>query len=144
MEIIIFIVIILASLAYITQPYFQKQPAVPKTKKAQSKRRIDLQAQRDTVLASIKDLEFDREMGKVSEEDYLQMNDQFRREAVSILQQIDQSNGRPGAHKKRKRDRHIVRQQKNAKGGHSCMHCGAEIDQQDRFCSNCGGKAGKR
>ena len=138
MEAIIFLVILTVSLAYIAHPYFKKQNTSPKSKKASSNRLSNLHAQRDTVLASIKDLEFDREMGKVSDEDYAQMNAQFRREAVGILQQIDQSNGRTPSRQKLEAELRYLRNQKKSKGKMFCKHCGDPVATQDRFCSNCG------
>jgi rubrerythrin len=140
METIIFLFVLVASLAYIAHPYFKKQTVSPKSKKARSNRLSDLQAQRDTILASIKDLEFDREMGKVSDEDYAQMNTQFRRDAVGILQQIDQSNGKSSAKRALEAELKSLRNQKKSQGKFFCKHCGASVSAQDRFCSSCGEK----
>ena len=41
------------------------------------------------VLRSIKELEFDRAMGKVSESDFAEMDDRLRRRAIGLMRQID-------------------------------------------------------
>ena len=41
------------------------------------------------VLRSIKELEFDRAMGKVSESDFAEMDDRLRRRAIGLMRQLD-------------------------------------------------------
>jgi len=41
------------------------------------------------VLRSIKELEFDRAMGKVSELDFAEMDDRLRRRAIGLMRQLD-------------------------------------------------------
>ncbi len=45
--------------------------------------------QRDTVYAAMKELEFDLAMGNLSQEDYQQLQDRYKRKAVAILKRID-------------------------------------------------------
>lgn len=44
---------------------------------------------KDTVLRSIKELEFDYNMGKLTDSDYARMNERLRRQATGLLQQIE-------------------------------------------------------
>ena len=49
----------------------------------------ELIARRDAIYASLKDAEFDREMGKLSRDDYQVIRTRYMREAAHILRQID-------------------------------------------------------
>lgn len=45
--------------------------------------------QRDTVYAAMKELDFDLAMGNLSQEDFQQLQDRYKRKAVAILKRID-------------------------------------------------------
>jgi len=45
--------------------------------------------QRDSVYAAVKELEFDLAVGKLSREDFEQLNERYRKKAVAILKRID-------------------------------------------------------
>lgn len=66
-----------------------------------SRRRGELLDEKSAVLASIKDLSFEREVGKVSDADYERLNRQFRRRAKQILRELDRD---LGVHQERARE----------------------------------------
>lgn len=140
METFALLLIMVAVLAFVVVPYTRNSPDEVKKNGAKSARLADLLAQRDVVLSAIKDLEFDHEMGKISDEDYEQMNTQYRQEAVAVLQAIDHSNGRRPARKALEAELRLLRQEKKTPGASFCRACGAATGAQDRFCSNCGHK----
>lgn len=92
MDIVIWIGIAVAALIsvpailYVVWPLLQPGPALPLV---DDDRLADLLTRKDTLLRALKDLEFDREMGKVSEEDYTRFAARLRRQAIGIMQQID-------------------------------------------------------
>lgn len=51
--------------------------------------RADLLSEKDAVLRSLKDLEFEREVGKLSDEDFRRLEAEFRLRAKRILAQLD-------------------------------------------------------
>lgn len=53
-------------------------------------RLTELLLRKEQVLASIKELEFDYRVGKLSDEDYQQYDQRLRRQAIGIMQQIEQ------------------------------------------------------
>lgn len=63
----------------------QTAPDVP----IEDDRLTDLISRKDSVLVAIKDLEFDRQVGKLSEEDYERFNARLRQQAIGYLRQID-------------------------------------------------------
>ena len=54
-----------------------------------SRTRVALEREKNLLLRSIKELEFDRAMGKVAEGDYEEMVGRLRSRAVRLLQQLD-------------------------------------------------------
>lgn len=53
-------------------------------------RLAELLQRKEQVLASIKDLEFDYRVGKLSKADYQQYDQRLRRQAIGLMQQIEQ------------------------------------------------------
>lgn len=53
-------------------------------------RLAELLGRKDAVMMAIKDLEFDYRVGKLSDEDYQLYDQRLRRQAVGLLQQIEQ------------------------------------------------------
>lgn len=51
----------------------------------------DLRMRRETLYREIADLDFDRRLGKVSEQDYLVERDMYVTEAAVVLEQIDRA-----------------------------------------------------
>ena len=63
------------------ESFFGEEPSEPVLQR--------LLFQRDTVYAAMKELEFDLAMGNLSQEDYQQLQDRYKRKAVAILKRID-------------------------------------------------------
>ena len=55
--------------------------------------RASLEREKVLVLRAIKDLEFDRAMGKVAEKDFVEMSGRLRTRAVGLLRQLDRGTG---------------------------------------------------
>jgi hypothetical protein len=55
--------------------------------------RADLEREKALTLRSIKELEFDRAMGKLSQQDFDQMADRLRARAMGIMQQLEAGTG---------------------------------------------------
>ncbi len=51
--------------------------------------RMELLDEKEAVLKSLKDLEFEREVGKLSEEDFARLDAEFRRRAKRILRALE-------------------------------------------------------
>lgn len=124
------ILLAVATTFFIARPFF-------KTKQVElnfnSTNKVDeLVARKTELYSAIKDIEFDREMGKLSDDDYVGLRDSYKAEAAQVIQQIEQiKNG-----KKRKKN-------KGAKASSQekfCHECGDKIAADDKFCMNCGTK----
>lgn len=57
----------------------------------------ELQAEKETKYAEIRDAEMDRRTGKLSEDDWRAIDRDLRAEAVAILRRIDELGGESGA-----------------------------------------------
>jgi hypothetical protein len=59
------------------------------TESAATRHRADLVLEKDVVLRGLKDLEFEREVGKLSDEDFARVDAEFRARAKRILRALD-------------------------------------------------------
>jgi len=104
--------------------------------------RAALQREKALVLRSIKELEFDRAMGKVSDRDFEEMAGRLKARAIELIKRLDADGG---AYRELiERD---VRQRLDASGAAAtpvvaphCAACGTPNDVDARFCKSCGTK----
>jgi hypothetical protein len=95
--------------------------------------RIDqITLQKEATYATIKELEFDLNMGKLSEEDFEAMKKQYTLDALKYMDEIDQLQ----ASKQGKTN-------PPAMASVFCTQCGKEADPKDTFCANCGNELKK-
>lgn len=128
----ILISIILITLVYVFWPYLFQRIYIPDNEIPDAL--INLMESRDNMLSVIKDLEFDYDIGKLSIEDFTEMNAQYRNKAISIFREIE-------LHKKRKNNERREQQipeiwTKNEKN--ICVICNKPSKKGDRYCRNCG------
>ena len=84
---LIALVLSVGALAFVVWPLLKPGPAPVMV---EDDRLTELLGRKDAVLKAIKDLEFDYQVGKLSEEDYQLYDQRLRRQAVALLQQIEQ------------------------------------------------------
>jgi hypothetical protein len=100
--------------------------------------RLALEREKALVLRSIKELEFDRAMGKLSEADWREMSGRLRARAVGLMRQLD-----AGAGYREQIERDLDGRLKKARVpvvDHLCANCRTANDPDARFCKNCGQK----
>jgi hypothetical protein len=132
--------------------------------------RVAIEREKNLVLRSIKELEFDRAMGKVSESDYEEMVGRLRSRAVRLLEQLDESGSgyreiierelvkrlvKAGAVPPSDSDAEGVSSEEAATDARSkgqpiagddptasglCASCNTVNDEDARFCKSCGTK----
>jgi hypothetical protein len=115
--------------------------------------RAALDREKTLVLRSIKELEFDRAMGKVSEKDFLDMSGRLRARAARLMRQLDAGAGYRSEIEKEITKR-IGEAAPQAPGGSTeqdlpyaagtCAACGTSNDADARFCKHCGAAMGSR
>ncbi len=127
-----------------------------------SQRQI-LLAEKEAILAQIRDLDFDHDTGKMPDEIHQSQRTQLMNSAADILKQLEQMAGKtpqptaPTLNGAVDTDDDIeaaiarMRQTKKAKstpkprpvpanGGGFCPQCGSAFDAGDKFCVSCGHK----
>ena len=123
--------------------------------------RAALDREKAAVLRAIKELEFDRAMGKVSEADFQDMSGRLRARAVRLIKQLDTgtegyrelierelaarraaAEGRPAATAREVAASGVVeaaaRPQPQAAASSTCSGCGTLNDPDAQFCKQCG------
>lgn len=101
--------------------------------------RAALEREKALVLRSIKELEFDRAMGKVSPKDFDEMAGRLRARALSLMKQIDLGSAGYGA----AIERELATRVAGARSARSVVTtpvcaCGAANDRDAVFCKKCG------
>jgi hypothetical protein len=146
----------LAALAFVLWPLFS---AKAKPYHTENDELSELLVRKEGIMAAIKDLEFDHQVGKVSEEDYQRFDARLRRQAIIYMQQIEkiapQATGLEDA-----LEAEIARQRRIANGKDAvpakvettkvvgaaptlsssrfCTTCGEPLLPGHKFCANCG------
>jgi len=106
--------------------------------------RIALERDKALTLRAIKELEFDRAMGKVSDADFIELRDRLRQRALRLMRQLEGG----GAY------RQLIEQEVGARVGETaerpalpsapgrCTQCDTANDVDARFCKACGHRIG--
>jgi len=114
--------------------------------------RAALEREKTLALRAIKELEFDRAMGKVSEKDFAEMSARLRARAARLMRQLD-----AGVGYRDEIEREVAKRigavpqaaaepiaeaaevvAPSAKPAAFCTSCGAPRGPADRFCAQCG------
>ena len=101
-----------------------------------------LEADKALVLRTIKELEFDRAMGKVSDADFEEVNTRLRAKALAIMEQLDASAPAAGGSGSSGSSGSSGAGPKATRTADACATCGTVNDVDARFCKQCGGKLG--
>lgn len=100
--------------------------------------REDLEREKALVLRSIKELEFDRAMKKISEADYSAISTRLRARAMALMQELERAPvTQPAAPPVARTEAPRVQADR---AGAVCPACGTGNDADARFCKQCGGK----
>jgi uncharacterized membrane protein YccC len=106
--------------------------------------RAALEREKLFVLRSIKELEFDRAMGKLSESDFQEMSGRLRSRAARLMRQLDAGDGYRARVEqdliKRLGAAAEVAANITASATRFCAECGAARDVDAKFCKQCGAK----
>jgi hypothetical protein len=109
--------------------------------------RIAIEREKNMVLRSIKELEFDRAMGKLDEQDYEEISARLRSRAVRLIQQLDNTTSGYRELIERELAARLVRAGSSTKvepyeepSPEKCASCGTANDPDAKFCKSCGTK----
>lgn len=130
--------IILGTLFYIFQPFFTKDRVLLGIAPNEKGRNVNLKAEYSNILITLKELEFDHKLGKLSTEDFNELNTRYRHEAVTLMKRLEGKNkGNKTKQKHVTASKEQRAMQKKASTSF-CTYCGSQVGKGNRFCSNCG------
>jgi hypothetical protein len=103
--------------------------------------RAALEREKVLSLRAIKELEFDRAMGRLSDEDWHEMSTRLRARAAGLIRQLDAGGGY-----RDRIERDLTKRlgttagesAERAQSRKSCGQCAAANEPDARFCKNCG------
>lgn len=130
----VFVAVALAVLtfAFVTYPLLKRRARLVGS--AEDDKLRELSSKRDTTYSMLKELEFDLQSGILTEEDYQDLEVRYKRKAISILRDIDDSE--KGTEVEEEIEKQILELRRGK--GRFCPQCGARCQEGDCFCSRCG------
>ncbi len=148
MELVFIALVLVGVLAYIAAPLF----AATRARVAPAARANEsLLIERDAAYAALRDLDFDFQLGKLSERDYHALRERAKANAAQILQQLDAASMPDNGHATLdsgpqtadaddiERAVAQVRAARRKADAH-CGNCGKPYHAGDQFCARCGNK----
>jgi hypothetical protein len=114
---------------------------VDRTTMVGQRTRAALEREKLLALRAIKELEFDRAMGKLSEPDWQEMSGRLRARAARLMRQLDAGAGyREQVEKDLAKRLSSMPAATEAPAARFCASCGTARDADAKFCKNCGTK----
>lgn len=158
----IFLVLALALLVgvFISRPFsnrhMEQQPLIARRKEisAREQEHNALLAERDRLLTSLKELEFDQQLGKIPTDEFDTRRKELLTSGADVLRKLDELEAdTPGkapttpseeAYAPAPVDAELEariaarRRQRAEKSSGFCPNCGRPVQKSDRFCASCG------
>ena len=102
----------------------------------------DLIGRRDAAYRAIKELDFEYQLGNLSESDYRGLRDRYRREAAAILREMDSATKTAGAGEASASSAATpaVASTASSQADPPCPSCGTPTAAGDRRCGSCGAR----
>ena len=135
----VFAAAIVGVAAWRTLVPFTRHAEATRTPVVGGRTRAALEREKQLALRSIKELEFDRAMGKVSEQDFAEMSGRLRQRAARLMRQLD-----AGVTYREQIRSEVERRVTTSLAAAStssdirCPHCGTANDTDAKFCKRCG------
>ncbi len=144
MNLLIVITLGVILLVYVIIPLTKKKyqlAFVPFNKTNQKE--IKLLERKNELLGALKEIEFEYQLGKLSEEDYNNLKNDYEMNALSVLKELDhKDNGNSEMEDIESEIREFRSKMKPGLGQEMnlnyCSKCGAKLSNEFKFCSNCG------
>jgi len=118
----------LGALAFVLVPLFLETPAAPEPAPAADPQE-STPSQR--AIDALREVEFDRETGKLSESDYTTMKESYTREALAAMRAEESAQASVS-------DDELEAMISAQRASHACPHCGAASEPDAIYCSTCG------
>jgi hypothetical protein len=151
--IFLLLILVLIITLYVIRPFFKNRSIHQMNKVPDS-----LLAERERILTSLQELDFDQALGKIPAEDYPSQRHQFLLEGAKVLRQIDAFLPVPAKIKGEETPNHepsfqptvllsdedieelIAKHRTNLAGKSAgfCPKCGKPVLKTDKYCPSCG------
>jgi ribosomal protein L40E len=110
-------------------------------------RRKELEREKQSLLKALKELDFDHQMGKVSDKDFNDISATYRARAIRVMRQLDDAGrdyeamiAKDVADRAGKQTGNRKPETGNRKSMDECEKCGTKNDSDAEFCKKCGSK----
>ncbi len=104
----------------------------------------DLVGQRDAAYRGIKELDFEYELGNLSESDYRRLRQRYRTEAAATLRSLDAAAGGGDTPPSGRVASTGTAPSDSMQAELPCPSCGRSTEAGDRHCWGCGGQLGRQ
>jgi len=152
-ETIVIVFLVLASGYWIIRPLLSPEQLQDSPTLELEERLNRATLKKEGAYATIKELEFDLSMGKLSKEDFETMKEQYTLDALEYIEEIEQlqSSAKRGStlteeelEKNSENDISALPEARSTvKASVFCTQCGEKASGQDQFCPNCGAELRK-
>ena len=147
-EYIVVVFLVLASAYWIIKPLLSPEQIQDSFSPTLEEQLYQINLKKEGAYATIKELEFELSMGKLSEEDFETMKKQYALDALKYMEEFDQLQASKGKEAKLSAEG-LEENQENEKSAPDespltahkdlfCTRCGEKASYEDHFCSNCG------
>lgn len=136
--------VILAVLLSVTALYLVAQPLIAKAQTARptaisaQEELEELLAQRDAAFQALRELNFDRRVGKITEEDFVVFEANLKQTAADSLRALDQWEARADDNLDSAIEKAVSARRAMHGGQQACPTCGRAVAPADKFCAHCG------
>ncbi len=153
MAILVGLIVAIAAVALVLEPILRPPAASERPSVLDEEPEDPRETRKELALAALKEIEFDKATGKLSDGDYQAMLARYTKDAVEALREAEApalagGNGHgaaaPGGSAGAADDpleRLIAEARKAGKGKRYCSNCGAVLEGSGRFCVECGTRA---
>ena len=100
--------------------------------------RAALEREKMLTLRTIKELEFDRAMNKIAEEDYRELTEKLRARAIRLIRELDSAGGYRTKVEQELAKRLGAAPQPQGDAARACATCATSNDADAKFCKQCG------
>ena len=137
------LMLMLAAIAVVAWPLLNPAKSPVAADSELSHELDDLANERDTTYRAIKELEFEHQLGNLSQQDYQALRERYRTEAAGILRQLERARRPEKQTAAVSAGSQAPRQPKAAAPpapamARTCQACGNSAPADDRFCWHCG------
>jgi len=125
----------LGALAFVLYPVFFGSARATATPSASARARADVDVDESSAVAALRELEFDRATGKLSDADYADLKARYTKSAIAAMRRGTEADDEPT----RPTDAEVeaaVRAHRQRLAG--CPACGPRPESDAVYCSNCG------